>query len=805
MRTLIEESPFEFVEANWSAKGRWPARWVTHPNAVAGKPVVMTFSLNFTLETSRTIRFHVSADQRYDLFIHDKHFVGRGPERSDLLNWFFETYDIPFKAGTHQITARVWNLAQQAPLAMISSSPAFILAPELPEDVSTFATGVAPWTVADITGAYELLPCQMMVFTGDRVLTRSSRQKPGQSTTPVSLEHGYNDHQQTDQPRSQRILRPATLGPLVATSTCQPTVRHICATAAPARHDDYHEVLAADHIQSEAKAWNDLLLTRKPLTIPPHTTRRVLVDLNDYVCAFPSLTAISNSGDSLTGVSTVRVHWAESLFEKPDDGKMNGWWHFKTKGHRSQVEGKYFVGNGDQFVIDTPGRHTFDTLWWLAGRYVEIAVQTQDHPLTLENFRLEETHYPYQWQASFESSDARLERVTPIMKRVMEMCSHETYVDCPYYEQLMYVGDTRLEVLVSYTWANDDTLPRRALDLFEKSRKPPGFTQSRYPARSQQVIPPFSLWWIAMVHDFAMWRNDPAFVRSLLPGVRGVLDAFHFCHDPDTGLTRGPNGWNFIDWVPAWKSGIPPDGVKGFSAPLQFKLVGVLQQAAELETQFGEPELAALYSRRAQQLLVAAEKAYWSEPRNMYADDLQHQHFSEHTQCLALLTGRLDPTKIKHLTRALLDAPDLARTTVYFNHYLFEVCKKLGMVDHLIGRMSLWFELESIGFKTTIESPEPSRSDCHAWGAHPMFHYLATICGIRPADFGFQTVEICPQLGPLEFARGSMPHANGAIVVDVRRVGEVLSGRVTLPPGLSGVVIANAKRLTIEAGATVTF
>ena len=36
------------------------------------------------------------------------------------------------------------------------------------------------------------------------------------------------------------------------------------------------------------------------------------------------------------------------------------------------------------------------------------------------------------------------------------MCAHETYMDCPYYEQMMYVGDTRLEVLTTYAISRDD-------------------------------------------------------------------------------------------------------------------------------------------------------------------------------------------------------------------------------------------------------------------------------------------------------------------------------------------------------------
>jgi hypothetical protein len=121
---------------------------------------------------------------------------------------------------------------------------------------------------------------------------------------------------------------------------------------------------------------------------------------------------------------------------------------------------------------------------------------------------LRETRYPTEMESRFESHDQRLSDVTPIMLRVLQMCSHETYMDCPFYEQLQYIGDTRLQVLTSYTLMQDDRLARKALLIFDESRLPEGLTYSRYPSRVLQITRPFSIWWAAMVHDYAMWRDD---------------------------------------------------------------------------------------------------------------------------------------------------------------------------------------------------------------------------------------------------------------------------------------------------------
>jgi hypothetical protein len=236
------------------------------------------------------------------------------------------------------------------------------------------------------------------------------------------------------------------------------------------------------------------------------------------------------------------------------------------------------------------------------------------------------------------------------------MCAHETYMDCPYWEQLMYVGDTRLQALVTYTLTRDDRLPRTALRHFDASRLPSGLTQSRFPSRVTQVITPFALWWVVMVHDYALWRDDPALVRELLPGVRAVIDGFGRFRNA-AGLIEAPAGWNFMDWVPEWPSGVPPEGELGVSGPVNWLYVYALERAAQLEEWHGEPELAARARRLATALAADLDVALWDERRGLLADDLAHAHFSEHSQCLALLSGHLPAGRRAPIAQGLLADP----------------------------------------------------------------------------------------------------------------------------------------------------
>ncbi|KPV49365.1 hypothetical protein SE17_33080, partial [Kouleothrix aurantiaca] len=137
-----------------------------------------------------------------------------------------------------------------------------------------------------------------------------------------------------------------------------------------------------------------------------------------------------------------------------------------------------------------------------------------------------------------------------------------------------------------------------------------------------------------------------------------------------------------------------------------------------------------------------------------------------------------------------------------FTHYLFETYRLLGAADALFERLQLWFDLPAQGFTTTPEQPEPSRSDCHGWGAHPYFHCFATLLGIRPTAPGFAQVEITPLPGPLGTVEGALVHPRGTITVQLRHENGALRGSIALPDGVSGTLRIGGESRPLAAGST---
>ena len=803
---LTVSDPFAELDAgrNWAERGTWPCRWIRLAEA-PDAPVVAAYRRVFTLDAPATLRLYVSADERYELYC-DGRRLGRGPERGDAAHWYYETYTLTLPAGEHRLTAKVWSLGAVAPFAQMSVEHGFILGAE-GDFLTLLGTGVAEWEGRRVTGC-AFLPVGMTWGAGAKLQLDGAaypwgvEDGAGDGWAPVEVRHpGVNGAVKNEWPAVHRLW-PATLPPQREAVVDGLTVRHV--DAVPWAATETTPVRARESRADDSAAWQQLLDARAPLVVPAHACRRVVLDFTTYQCVYPALLVSGGAG------ARIRLNWAEGLYEGTSGAlSVGGSADARGKGARDVIEEKCFIGEGDQFLPDGGTARRFEPLWWCAGRYLEVAIETAEAPLTVAGLLFQESRYPLAMEGQLAASDPRWRQVTELAVRTQQMCAHETYMDCPYYEQLQYIGDTRLQVLTTFVLTRDDRLPRKALQMGYASLLPDrGLAQSRYPSRVAQVIPPFSLWWVAMLHDFALWRGDLPFVHTLMPGVRFFLDTWLALRRAD-GLVHSPDGWNFTDWVPAWTAtthdirnwGVPPDGETGVSGVLNWHLVYTLTRAAELEHWLGEPEQAARWTRRATELAERLDAACWDAPRGLYADDLAHRHFSEHAQALALLSGVLAPQRSAALADALFTAPALERATIYFTHYLFECAAAAGNMQPLFERMeTMWFPLPEMGFTTLPEEPEPCRSDCHAWGAHPLYHFYATILGIRPATPGGDHLSIRPQLGPLPHASGTLPHPRGEVRVEFAQQSGRLRGAIALPPGVTATLHANGGHHTLPPG-----
>lgn len=86
-RVKIDYIPYTTKEEGaipWNPAGRWPCNWISGA-AFQQAPAVTAYRLRFYMKEADIVRVHVSADERYELYI-DGIMSGRGSERGDINN-----------------------------------------------------------------------------------------------------------------------------------------------------------------------------------------------------------------------------------------------------------------------------------------------------------------------------------------------------------------------------------------------------------------------------------------------------------------------------------------------------------------------------------------------------------------------------------------------------------------------------------------------------------------------------------------------------------------------------------------------
>ncbi len=736
--------------------GRWSASWITSPDADADYGVYFFRKVLTLSEVPSEYIVHVSADNRYKLYVNGVQ-VSLGPAKGDPRNWSFDTVDLApwLQAGENLIAAVVWNFAEERPVAVMSRGQAGFLVQGNTDAERALDTGDG-WKVLK-TDAYQPEPVHVRGYYAagctDRV---DGTRYPWDWEQP-----SYTDSSWVKaRPIGKAALKGAGNYPLW--------------------------YLVPRPIPPMEVQPLELSLGRDSLVIPAGQTREFLLDNQVLTTGYPRLQFSGGAGGE------IRLGYAEALYEKGGSKY--------AKGRRDLTKGKQFVGYEDVILPDGGRERSFEPLWWRTWRYLRIQVTTAEEPLTLNQLTAVSSMYPFERVSAFEApGDPSLQQMLDIGWRTARLCAHETYMDCPYYEQLQYFGDARIQALVTMYNTRDTCLVRNLLEQGRQSLNADGLMMSRYPSHILQDIAPYALFWLGSCHDWWMYRGDEAYLKTLLPAMRSTLRWFNEHLGPD-GLLHHVPSWNFGDWADL-DSGTFPVDAEGRSAYLDLIHILALRDAAEMEDAFGDPWFAAGYRRTVEKAVASARSTYWSATRKLFADDGGQQAYSQHINALAILADLVNGPEASELLKRILEDKDLRPCTIYFRYYLQRAMVRAGNGDLLLPNLGHLRDQMALGLTTWAEMPEPSRSDCHAWGSSPNIEFFRTVLGIDAASAGFRRVKIAPALGDLKEASGSIPHPRGVISVayKISSTGK-LNATVTLPEGVEGSFVWKDRSKPLRPG-----
>ncbi len=307
----------------------------------------------------------------------------------------------------------------------------------------------------------------------------------------------------------------------------------------------------------------------------------------------------------------------------------------------AMIDGNFFEGIDDTGIfwmqntrnsmryVCREGRQVFTSHQRRGFRYVSLTFRNLSRPLKVRHVDMLMATYPVEARGRFACSDETLNRIWEVAAHTVRLCMLDTYVDCPAYEQVYWVGDARNSALVNAVAFGAFDLTGHCVRLTGQSLsdelkvvKPPFLTRphlttSHVVSGWFDEIPMWTFLWVWMGWEQYWHTGDKDALADFYADVRECLRRCEgFLTERD--LLDIPDVWNLIDWA---ANDLERSGeVIGNTALMARSLDDAAQMAREL----GRPqdEIDA-YTALAGRLRKAINQYGWSDQYQGYVDTVR--------------------------------------------------------------------------------------------------------------------------------------------------------------------------------------
>jgi len=727
----------------------------------------------------------VSADSRYIFYCNGRE-VGRGPAKGDIQHHYYETYDLRpwLRRGKNVLAAEVISFYGAScdyfrggpPASVMTAGRGFILHGWLRDrrgQALSVRTSRA-WRACGVSSV-ELRACPGVPLAGGGEECRFTKEES---------EWFWTDYDDSGWGEADEItpgIRPDNVGDSMWPHRLVP--REI-----PALAESKRAFRDLGDSSSLRKAEMGKVLAGKWVMIPARARADFLLDAGELVTAYPCLTLAGGVG------SIISLFYGERLLPPQRIARADGGGTDNAV-RDMRISHAPLTGPLMDRICCAGGNGIWRPRFWRAFRFLRIVVKTAGKALRLRVPGFIHTAYPYPRWADFACDQAAYRRIWQIGLHTLECCSHETFEDCPYYEQLQYAGDVQTEAEVAYYCTGDTALARQAIRHFAWSLLAEGITQSRYPSRVPQVIPLWSLHWVQSVWDYYLYTGDLSLPREVARQMAAVLDWFLQRIGSDGLLGKMPY-WQIADWSPDWRSGEPPGMSAGKSALPNFMLVNTLVKASRLFRAAGIAGWAADWASAAQRIRQAAHACFWSEKAGLYRDTPGEERYSQLANAWAILSQAASGASARRIGELIVSKQGLARAAFFGRYFVFHALLQAGLRQRAWEILTPWREMLARGFTTWPEEPSFGRSDCHAWSCLPNVALQRLILGVRALTPGCRRLLIQPYLADLRWARGEVCLPQGRLRVSAEEIARRrIALRLHIPAGVEADIrVGNVRR-----------
>ncbi|MBC8080685.1 MAG: family 78 glycoside hydrolase catalytic domain, partial [Gorillibacterium sp.] len=441
--------------------------------------------------------------------------------------------------------------------------------------------------------------------------------------------------------------------------------------------------------------------------------------------------------------------------------------------HEQYIQHTYGLDNTFRYLCKA-GRQRYVSPVRRGLRYLILTVRANKTPVKLYEVFMNQSTYPAAEVGRFACSDPLLNEVWEISRHTTRLCMEDTFVDCPTYEQVFWVGDSRNEALINYYVFGATDIVKRCLSLVPKSADMTPLYVDQVPSAWSSVIPNWTFFWITACGEYVAHTGDTHFAKEIWPAVRYTLT--HYLKHLDDSMLLNIKGWNLLDWAPIDQ---PNDGIVTHQNLFMAKALRSAISLAETAGAAAEG-VDTNFANIADQMVDAINEHLWSEERNAYLDCIHtdgtaSEIFSMQTQVVAYLCEAVNGVRKSTIEGYLCSPPPefVQIGSPFMSFFYYEALEKANkyalMLEDIRKNYGLMVKYDATtcweaypNFTENRANPKQlTRSHCHAWSAAPGYFLGSSILGIKRLDTGWNSVVIAPQPCDLAWANGIVPLPQG--------------------------------------------
>ena len=395
-------------------------------------------------------------------------------------------------------------------------------------------------------------------------------------------------------------------------------------------------------------------------------------------------------------------------------------------------------------------------------RFLFIRLKGKDAKLSLKAVTAVSVYRDIPSLGSFQCDNENLNKIYDTAAYTCKLCLQNYIWDGIKRDRLVWVGDMHPEMLTVRTVFGNIPLMAQTLDFIRNATPLPGWMNN---------MPTYSLWWMIIVRDWYFYTGDNVFLENNREYIISLSKQICSVVSDDGSDSIG---FYFLDWP----TRDTEDGKYGSRA----LLVLALNAAAELSRYCNAANTADLCDKKAEIL----KNCEWSSCG------------AKQTVAMIALAGCCDEIKA---AEEILEGSATGFST-FMSYYLLKAASKADITKTLsaleeyygamlkLGATTFWedFNIEWAKDASPIdEIPEDGKSDvhgdngafcykgfrhslCHGWSSAPTAFLAEEVLGIHIISAGCKKVEIKPNLGNLNWAKGTYPTPYGIITVKCKRL-----------------------------------